>query len=356
MVQTIVMPFAPKIRKQTLQALNGQIIPFLERQPVTQILAGAPFDFAGVPHWEEQKGLLADKKQHELDVVVYWNKANLRARRMAQLSFLYGGVSQERVGITRQMAQRMKCADLPGIIGFELAAPAVFYVPRLQPHDGSPEKEKFLEKKYGPVKLLVLQFTDSEMIVRNVGTSEGPQHNLAIAASVFPQMEQAYVLLLRKRNFFEAQQQLIRLAKKLSDYLSHHPAPISNSSWPPLNAKFISSTMNAPPQSREIYRKTVDYIQFHLHKPMTASDLAAVSGVTYMHLNRVFKAITGLALMNFVTRCRLEAAKLMLIRSNERISDIAALTGFASLPSFSLVFARHEGMNPSQYRRKHRRK
>jgi len=346
------MPFAPKIRKQMLSALNEHIIPQLQSQIVTQILAKPPFDFAGVEHWTEQKVLLPDKKHNPLDVLVHWKKADLSAWRMSQLTFLYGGASEERIGVTQQMARQLKrdCLPVPpGITAFRLMAPAVFYVPRLAPHSGSPVNERL----YGPLRILVLQFTDKELSLRHFETTTGATHHLNIADSVFNQLEQEYVRTLAEKNFQTAQIQLINLAQKLSLYLTRHPAHISNSSWPPINTKLIPADPNVSPKSIALCYKTIDYIQFHLHTRMTQNDLAAISGVSYVHLNRVFQTVTGTTLMRYVTNARLKAAKSMLSQGDERINDIANLVGFSSLPSFSVVFARHEGMSPSEYRRKH---
>jgi AraC-like DNA-binding protein len=349
------MPFAPKIRKQMLSALNEHIIPALQNHVITQVLAGPPFDFSGVEHWTEQKVLLQDKKHNALDVLVHWKKAGISARRMSQLAFLYGGASEERVGVTREMARQLKHDGLhvlPGITGFRLIAPAVFYVPYLVPHSGSPKNEILLQQ-YGPLRILVLQFTDKELLLRHFETTTGATHHLNITDPIFNQLEQEYVKTLAEKHFQTAQVQLINLAQKLSLYLTRHPAPISNSSWPPIHNKLLFVNSNASPKDITRCNKTIDYIQFHLHTQMTKNDLAAVSGVTYVHLNRIFQTVIGMTLMRYVTDCRLRAAKLMLSKGNERISDIANLVGFSSLPSFSVVFARHEGISPSEYRRKY---
>jgi len=63
------MPFALKIRKQILATLDQHIIPVLQNQPVTQLIAGPPFDFSAVEHWATRKVLLPNQKSNPLNVV-----------------------------------------------------------------------------------------------------------------------------------------------------------------------------------------------------------------------------------------------------------------------------------------------
>jgi AraC-like DNA-binding protein len=346
---TFSMPFAPKIRKQMLSALNGHIIPALQSQVIPQVLAGPPFDFSHVPHHTEQKVLLADKKVNPLNVLVHWEKEHLVLRRMSQLAFVYRGMSQERVGITRKMARSLRERHLPapaGITAIAIKAPAAFYVPAQMPHGGS----IFAEKQHGVLRMLVAQFTERELLLRHFDSEEGGTHHLNIADPTFKKQEEKYVHLLQQRQFPAAQLQLLKLMQQLRDYLTTHAVHISNSSWPPLDDKSALVASHVSPACARLCYQAIDYIQFHLHTPLSMAVIARHCGVTPEHLSRVFRQSVGMPLMHYVTERRLRAAELMLVQGSERIGDIAKLTGFSSSHSFAIVFQRHHGVSPSRYR------
>jgi len=342
------MPFAPKIRKQMLSALNGHIIPALQSQVITQVLAGPPFDFSGAPHWAVRKVLLPDKKSNPLDIVVRWDEEHLMVRRMSQLAFNYHGASQEKVGVTRQMARDLKQQHLPvppGVTAIQLIAPAAFYVPPHIPHGGA------ALGKYGALRMLVAQFTDQELLLRHFDSEEGGTHHLNIADPVFKKREQAYVEMLQQQQFAIAQRHLLALMEHLRDYLNTHAVTISNSAWPSLDDKSILVASHVSQRNAQLCYHTIDYIQFHLHTALSMEVLAQQCGVTPEHLSRVFRQSVGMPLMHYVTERRLRAAEFMLSEGNERIGDIANLTGFSSSHSFAIVFQRRHGISPSQYRR-----
>lgn len=347
------MPSAPQIRKRIRSALDEHIIPALQTQIVTQVFAGPPFDFSRIPHQVLQKELLPNSKANPLDVIVSWEKEILTAQRMAQLGFIYSGASDERVGVTRLMAKSMRRRNLPipdGITAFRVKAPAAFYVPANTPHGGSLSEESLLQQN-GPLRLLVLHFTDQEIVLRHYASDEGGTHHLDVSDPTFNRIRKAYISALEKKEFQSAQGQLLLLMHNLNDYLINHSTPVSNSAWPALDGPPISTSSHVSARNIQLCEQTVEYVQFHLHAPISAEVLAKNCCVTTAHLNRVFCKSMGIPLMHFVTQRRLQAAELMLSQGNERIGDIARLTGFASYHSFATVFQRHSGVSPTEYRR-----
>jgi AraC-like DNA-binding protein len=333
------MPFAPQIRKQILLALNQHIIPALQTRIVPQVLLGPPFDFSGLEHRTLRELPLVNRRLKPLDVLVRWKKECLAARRMSQLSFIYGGVSEECVGITRQMAQDLKSAGQtvpPGVTGVRLSAPTIFYVPPHIPHSDI--------VPHDPPQMLVIQPNERDLFLRLTGS-----HVLHVFEPPLIQQENAYVETLRSGDSKIAQMRLLDFAQHLSEYLSSHRATVANSAWPVFNEKSFHQNKISE-EKIQLFYKAIDYIQFHLHTSLTTHAIAGVCGVSYVHLNRVFQEISGVSLMHFVTQTRLNAAKQMLSSPIERISDIARLVGFSSANTFSTVFARSTGMSPRKYR------
>jgi AraC-like DNA-binding protein len=343
------MPFAPKIRKQILFALNDHIIPLLQTHTVAQVLAAPPFSFTGVESSIEQKVLLPDKKASPLNMTLSWEKERMGMRRLSLLGFGYSGASLERVGITRRMAGNLKARSLPvppGITAFRLAAPGAIYVPSQVPHDGCSLPDG------GAHRMLLLWFAERELWVTHHDSAAGGTHNLSVVDPAFQEMKQAYVRALEQRKFPAAQLLLLDLMRRLSDYLIKHAAVVSNSAWPMFEEKFILLAPHVSARNARYCYKVIDHIQLHLHTPLSLKTLAETCGVTVPHLCNVFRRSAGMTLMHYVTLHRLRAAEMMLISTGERIDDIAQLTGFANSHSFAGAFKRHFGMSAREYRQK----
>ncbi len=347
------MPFAPLIRKQILQALNLQIIPVLESRPFPQLWAGPPFEFAPYEVRVCRKAYLPSKHSTPLDILVRWEEERLAARRMAHLAISYNGASEEKIGTTREMAEQFKREGLPampGIMALQLPAPIAFYVPAQVPHGGM----ALPEREHGPLCMLVLLFTEGELLLRHYDSGKGGStHYVSIAAPIFKQMELAYVHELQRGEKHRAQYYLLELMRTLRDLLANHTGPVSNSAYPPLEDTTLALLSHVSPRNAELCRQAIDYIQFHLHTPLSVDAIAKVCGVSDAHLNRVFRQTIGVPLMHFVAHRRLQALELMLIEGNERINELARLVGFSSTQSLAVVFKRHKGMSPTEFRRKY---
>jgi AraC family transcriptional regulator len=97
--------------------------------------------------------------------------------------------------------------------------------------------------------------------------------------------------------------------------------------------------------------RTIDYIHSHSHEDLSLEKLADVACFSKFHFHRIFKAIQGETVNEFVQRIRLEKAwaQLMLHRYKP-ITDIALDTGFSSSQNFARSFKAQYGITPSQAR------
>ncbi|WP_409344092.1 helix-turn-helix domain-containing protein [Paenibacillus sp. MBLB4367] len=72
-------------------------------------------------------------------------------------------------------------------------------------------------------------------------------------------------------------------------------------------------------------------------------------GISIYKLSAGFKEVTGVNFIDYLTKIRLDKSKELLLRSNEKVNDIAFQVGYQ--PSYYYrVFKKHEGVTPSQYR------
>ena len=113
---------------------------------------------------------------------------------------------------------------------------------------------------------------------------------------------------------------------------------------------------NSPMSShrREYERRVnrvMDYIQAHLADELTLESLAAVAAFSPFHFHRVFAAITGETLSDFIRRIRLErAASALALLHDTSVLEIALRYGFSSAATFARAFKRHFGMSATQWR------
>ena len=105
---------------------------------------------------------------------------------------------------------------------------------------------------------------------------------------------------------------------------------------------------------RSRLNRTIDYILNHYDEDLNLTKLAEVACFSKFHFHRIFRAMVGETLNDFVQRIRLEKSVQMLITDlNKSITEIALDCGFSSSQSFAKLFKAHYGMTPSTSRREY---
>ena len=97
--------------------------------------------------------------------------------------------------------------------------------------------------------------------------------------------------------------------------------------------------------------RTIDYILNHSHEDLNLAKLAEVACFSKYHFHRIFRAILGETVNEFVQRIRLEKAFGQLMQHKfKSITDIALDSGFSSSQNFARSFKAQYGTTPSQAR------
>jgi YesN/AraC family two-component response regulator len=85
-----------------------------------------------------------------------------------------------------------------------------------------------------------------------------------------------------------------------------------------------------------------------------------VSMISYMlnrnldYVSRTFKKLTGIGLLDYIHKVRIDIAKSALIdRQNLSVQQISSMVGYQSCESFIRLFKRSEGITPGRYRSLH---
>lgn len=94
----------------------------------------------------------------------------------------------------------------------------------------------------------------------------------------------------------------------------------------------------------------LQYIEENLHMKISLDDIAAHCGISKYHLHRMFKALTGEPLMEYLQFRRLSASISDLKDTNRRIIDIALDYGFDYEQSYIRAFRKKFGITPLKVR------
>lgn len=103
-------------------------------------------------------------------------------------------------------------------------------------------------------------------------------------------------------------------------------------------------------QPMSMINATIDYIRAHQSERLTVRDLAAQAGLSQRHLHRKFREVFGLSVREFLAKTRIQAAGEALVRTDQRIAQIAIDFGFCDQSAFTQLFRKHTGLTPRQFR------
>ncbi len=92
------------------------------------------------------------------------------------------------------------------------------------------------------------------------------------------------------------------------------------------------------------------FIQRHLEEKLSLHELAHEACFSPYHFHRIFHAMVGEPVKEYVRRLRLERAAFELLYTQRPVTEIAFASGYEAHESFSRAFARNFGQTPSAYR------
>lgn len=96
-----------------------------------------------------------------------------------------------------------------------------------------------------------------------------------------------------------------------------------------------------------------DYIDRNYKKDISAKDVAGILGYSDVYFSKVFKQLFDDNFINYLTKIRIDRAKVLLKDVSFNIKEVGKSVGYADSNYFTKVFKRSIGMSPSEYRSKH---
>lgn len=106
-----------------------------------------------------------------------------------------------------------------------------------------------------------------------------------------------------------------------------------------------------PSAAHPSIRRAMDYA-LHDLAAATLSEALGHAALSERTFRRLFARETGLSWQNWLGQARIQMAMGLLIQG-QRITDVAADVGYASLSAFAKAFARVAGEGPAQFRQRH---
>ncbi|MCJ8010872.1 AraC family transcriptional regulator [Paenibacillus sp. KQZ6P-2] len=98
--------------------------------------------------------------------------------------------------------------------------------------------------------------------------------------------------------------------------------------------------------------KLIEYIDRHFSDPdLSLSVLAGEARTSEAYVSFFFKEQTGMNFSDYLENVRMEEARRLLIHSGKPVSEIAALTGYLSLNTFSRAFKRANSISATEFRK-----
>lgn len=115
-------------------------------------------------------------------------------------------------------------------------------------------------------------------------------------------------------------------------------------------AKSLSDTAGDSPLG-----PALEQLNFHFDKQLDAAGLAAKCNLSLSRFLHLFKERCGTGVVRYLTKRRIDEARLLLSGTELDVGEVATRCGFQSQSYFGMVFRREASISPGEYRRRGRR-
>ncbi|MET8155263.1 AraC family transcriptional regulator [Sphaerisporangium sp. NPDC005289] len=101
----------------------------------------------------------------------------------------------------------------------------------------------------------------------------------------------------------------------------------------------------------ERLNQAMEHIERHLDQAVEVEELARVAATSEYHLRRMFSALAGMPLSEYIRRRRLTLAGAEVLAGRETLLEIAVRYGYGSGEAFARAFRAMHGIGPGEARR-----
>ncbi|NIK76173.1 AraC-like DNA-binding protein [Paenibacillus castaneae] len=97
--------------------------------------------------------------------------------------------------------------------------------------------------------------------------------------------------------------------------------------------------------------KAEAYIKKNYRTEITSKTISETLNFHYNYITRCMKQVYGMTPIDYLSKYRLEQAKLLLLKTEWPIAEIAQYVGFENVPYFSNCFTNKIGLSPTSFRK-----
>lgn len=101
----------------------------------------------------------------------------------------------------------------------------------------------------------------------------------------------------------------------------------------------------------ERIQNAIEYIEDNLQEKMSITDISSQSYCSAFHFQRLFQAITGFSVQQYIRNRRLSEAAVLLLTTSQAILEMAINFQYGSQEAFTRAFVQYFGMSPAKYRK-----
>lgn len=101
----------------------------------------------------------------------------------------------------------------------------------------------------------------------------------------------------------------------------------------------------------ERLNQAMEHIERHLEQPIEVAELARIAVTSEYHLRRLFSALAGVGLSEYIRRRRLTVAGAEVLAGERTLLEVAVRYGYSSTEAFARAFHAVHGVGPGEARR-----
>lgn len=120
-------------------------------------------------------------------------------------------------------------------------------------------------------------------------------------------------------------------------------------------SKIIETLRNASHRSenfKELTEKIKSHLTENFHEDTSIESIASELNISYYYMCHLFKTQTGFSPNTYRNRLKIEYSAFKLNRTDEKISEIAIMSGFNNVSYFTEMFTKIIGVSPSLFKEK----